>query len=137
MLVGGIVDRAVVGGPAWQHLGADTWAAYSRHADLGTGLIVYPAEGIGAAVLGVAAALSHRFEESAAARTARFLYISAAGYLVGLVLTLKAAPIMLALARGEPAPSEALAGFTFWGLYLRGAADATGFLAGLVALVRR
>ena len=36
------LDRVVVGIPAWQDLGAEAWAAYSRHADLGAGLIVYP-----------------------------------------------------------------------------------------------
>jgi hypothetical protein len=56
--LGMTVDRAVVGTPAWRHLGAGAWAAYSRHADLGNGLIAYPLYGGGVTVLAVAAAVS-------------------------------------------------------------------------------
>jgi hypothetical protein len=48
-------DRALVATPAWRELGPQAWATYSRHADLGNGLIVYPIYGIGLAVLAVAA----------------------------------------------------------------------------------
>ena len=59
ILAGGAVDRVIVGGPAWHKLGADAWAQYSRLADLGTGLIAYPIEGIGSTLLIIAAALSN------------------------------------------------------------------------------
>lgn len=42
ILAGTVFDRVVVGGPAWHSLGAEAWAQYSRQADLGTGLVVYP-----------------------------------------------------------------------------------------------
>jgi hypothetical protein len=51
VLAGGIVDRAIVGGPAWHELGADAWMQYSRLADLGSGLIAYPVEGVGSTLL--------------------------------------------------------------------------------------
>jgi hypothetical protein len=34
-----VVDRTLVGGPAWHALGVEAWAQFSRRADLGTGLI--------------------------------------------------------------------------------------------------
>jgi hypothetical protein len=136
VLVGGMADRVIVGIPAWQRLGAAAWAGFSRHADLGTGLIAYPIEGIGTAALSVAAALNHRFDRSANRQGGLWLYISAAAYLAGLILTLKAAPIMLGLADPQSAGSaeKAFAEFSFWGLYLRGGIDAVGLAAGILAL---
>jgi hypothetical protein len=137
ILVGGMVDRVIVAGPAWRELGPEAWREYSRHADLDAGLIAYPLEGIGAALLTLAAAVSHRFDRPPGPiRTA--LYLSTAGYLAGLLLTLKAAPIMLAL--GNPGdhlgPATAFADFYFWGLYLRGTLDAAALLCGIWALAR-
>src|SRR6266568_3222985 len=48
ILVGGGVDRIVVGFPAWR---AAAWAKYSRGADLGNGSIFYPVVAIGHTVL--------------------------------------------------------------------------------------
>lgn len=45
VLAGGVVDRVIVGGPAWHELGTYAWMQYSRRADLGGGLVVYPLEG--------------------------------------------------------------------------------------------
>jgi hypothetical protein len=133
ILVGGMVDRLIVGGPAWRALGAGAWADYSRHADLGAGLVAYPVEAIGATLLTLAAAVSHRLDRSPG-RVRTALYLSAAGYLAGLLLTLKAAPIMLALGNHGVAPAKAFADFYFWGLYLRGAVDAVALLCGVWAL---
>jgi hypothetical protein len=46
LLAGGNIDRAFVAMPAWQQIGATSWAEFSRHADLGNGLILYPAEAL-------------------------------------------------------------------------------------------
>jgi hypothetical protein len=64
VLAGGIIDRVIVGGPAWHELGAQAWAQFSRQADLGTGLVAYPVEGIGATLLILAAALSNYFDSN-------------------------------------------------------------------------
>jgi hypothetical protein len=56
-LVGGNIDRAFVAMPAWQEVGAVAWAEFSRHADLRNGLILYPLEAIGGAILTVSAAI--------------------------------------------------------------------------------
>jgi len=66
ILAGGAVDRAIVGGPAWHALGASVWAQYSRLADLGSGLVAYPIEGIGSALLIIATAISSHFDRAAA-----------------------------------------------------------------------
>ena len=62
LLAGGVFDRVIVGGPAWHQLGAETWAEYSRHADLGIGLVAYPVEGIGVPLLLLAAAISYHLD---------------------------------------------------------------------------
>jgi hypothetical protein len=131
ILAGGAVDRVIVGGPAWHELGAQAWAQYSRLADLGSGLVAYPIEGIGSTLLIAAATLSNHFDR-AAPRAATFsLSIALALSVGGLLLTVKAAPIMLGLASSQS--SRAIEGafdqFFFWGLYLRGLVDTLAFAA--------
>jgi hypothetical protein len=78
VLAGGIVDRMIVGGPAWHELGSDTWVQYSRLADLGTGLVAYPIEGIGSALLIIAAAVSNYFDRNAPLAVSLPLYLAVA-----------------------------------------------------------
>ncbi len=136
ILAGGIVDRIFVGGPAWHALGAGAWVQFSRQADLGNGLIAYPLEGIGAALLIVAAAFSNYFDGEMREVAAAPLYLAVAFSLAGLALTLKAAPIMLELGAPEPASEvqRAFDEFYLWGLYLRGATDSLAFLSEVWAL---
>jgi hypothetical protein len=61
VLAGGVVDRVVVGAPAWHELGAEAWAEYGRHADLGYGLVVYPIEAVGGALPIIAAGAKQLF----------------------------------------------------------------------------
>lgn len=130
------LDRVVVGVPAWQDLGAEAWAAYSRHADLGVGRIVYPVTGIGIAVLAIAAAISYRAERGSSPAARVFIYVAAIGGIGVLVTTAIAAPIMLGVPNlSDPAElTDAFGRFTFWGLQIRGAFWATVFLAGVAAL---
>jgi hypothetical protein len=58
ILAGGVIDRIIVGAPAWHQLGAEAWLQYSRQADLRAGLLAYPIEGIGSTLLIIAAAAS-------------------------------------------------------------------------------
>jgi hypothetical protein len=133
ILAGGVVDRVLVGGPAWHELGADAWAAYSRHADLGNGLVAYPIEAIGGALLIVAAAVSNYFDRSVSSAVKIPLYCAVVFSLAGLALTAKAAPIMLGLAEPQSGSTIRLAfdEFFLWGLYLRG----TTFVLTFIALV--
>jgi hypothetical protein len=129
ILAGGIIDRVIVGGPAWHELGAEAWVEYSRRADLWTGLVAYPVEGIGATLLIVAAALSNYFDRSARREVALALYGVVALSIAGLLLTAKAAPIMLSLATPQSASANrhAFDEFFLWGLYFRGFADTLAF----------
>jgi hypothetical protein len=134
ILAGGVFDRAIIGAPAWYLLGPAAWAQYSQYADLGAGLLMYPVEGVGAALLLVAATISYHFDRRAS--TAFPSYLATVMSILGLVFTMKAAPIMLGL--GAPqSPEElrkALGGFFFWGLYLRGLADGLAFINAVWAL---
>jgi hypothetical protein len=135
ILAGSVVDRAVVGGPAWHTLGATAWAQYSRLADLGTGLVAYPVEAIGGALLTVAAAVSNYLDRRMRTRAALPLYLAVAFSLSGLLLTIKAAPIMLALATPPAGALEATFDeFFLWGLHVRGAADVLAFASQVWAL---
>jgi hypothetical protein len=136
ILAGGIVDRVIVGGPAWRQLGVEAWVQYSRLADLGSGLAAYPVEGIGAALLIVAAAASAYFDRGASRHVTLPLYAAVALSAAGLLLTGKAAPIMLSLATPQPASAgqRAFDEFFLWGLYLRGAVDMLAFVASVWAL---
>jgi hypothetical protein len=136
ILAGGVADRVIVGGPAWRRLGGEAWAAYSRLADLGAGLVAYPIEGIGATVLLVATAVSYFLDGGRRREVIVPLYCAVAFSAGGLLLTLKAAPIMLGLAHAESTSSiqEAFHNFFLWGLYVRGAADMLAFVAVVWAL---
>src|SRR3954466_8412833 len=68
ILAGSVVDWSLVGGPAWRALGAEAWVQFSRRADLGTGLIAYPAEAVGATLLLIAALVSSRFDRNGGGR---------------------------------------------------------------------
>jgi hypothetical protein len=102
ILAGGIIDRVIVGGPAWHELGAAAWVRYSRSADLGMGLIAYPVEGIGATLLIIGATVSNWWDDNARQRTAYPLYLAVAFSLLGLLLTLKARRSCWRLRRLKP-----------------------------------
>jgi hypothetical protein len=134
---GAVLDRAIVATPAWNRLGAAAWADYSRHADLGNGVIVYPIYGIGLAVLAFAAAVSHRIDRDASRAAGLPIYLTAL-FVVGVIATtLKAAPIMLGvddLGADPVAEKDAFDQFTFWGVQVRGAFGVLAFLSSVWAL---
>lgn len=136
ILAGGVIDRAMVGGPAWHELGAQAWLQFSRRADLGTGLVAYPIEGVGTSLLIIAAIASNYLDGGHRLPSAVPLYCAAFVSIVGLLLTIKAAPIMPSL--GGVLPAEAVQSafdeFFMWGLYLRGTADTLAFAALVWAL---
>jgi hypothetical protein len=136
IVAGGAADRVIVGGPAWQALGAPAWAQYSRLADLGAGLVAYPIEGIGSALLIIAAAASSHFDRAATRAVSLPLYVAVALAVIGLLLTVKAAPIMLSLAasQSDVAVERSFNEFYLWGLYLRGLVDVLAFAALVWAL---
>jgi hypothetical protein len=135
LLAGLNVDRAFVAMPAWQQVGPIVWAEFSRHADLGNGLILYPAEAFGSVVLTVAAAIGLHFERNTSRAAAALLYGAVLLAALGLLFTIKAAPIMLGI-RNVDDPLDlqgAFEGFRYWG-NLRGICQAPAFLAQLATL---
>jgi hypothetical protein len=134
---GAIVDRAIVATPAWRELGAPAWAAYSRHADLGNGVVVYAIYSVGLAVLAIAAAISYRFDRGAPRSAGPPIYLAALSAIGVIASTIKAAPIMLGvpdLGNDVAALQDAFDQFTFWGLYIRGALATLALLASVWAL---
>ena len=95
LLAGIDLNRVAVEMHAWEQVGATGWAAYSQHADLANGLYLYPFEAIGAALLTMGAIGCFHVSRVYRHRTLRFLYAALALSVVGLLLTMKAAPIML------------------------------------------
>jgi hypothetical protein len=136
-LSSGLLDRALIATPAWRHLGAQTWADYSRHADLGNGVYVYSITNISWAVLAVGAAISLRTGRLAPRHAALPVYIAASSMIAVMAITLKAAPIMFSLrtlGNNTVALQNAFDQFTFWGVYLRGAVTVLAFLSTVWAL---
>jgi hypothetical protein len=136
ILAGGVVDRVIVGAPARHELGPEPWLQYSRHADLGTGLIAYPIEGIGSTLLIISAAVSTYVDRNRQFQKMFPLYCAVAFSVASLLLTVKAAPIMLGLSEPQSAMAiqTAFDGFFTWGLYLRGSANILAFVALVWAL---
>src|SRR6266699_1075241 len=82
MLASGL-NRTLVDMPAWQRVGAPAWAEFSCRADMGTaGLILYPLEGIGGAVLSILAAIVFHLRRRSMPREAN-IPIDAAALLCG------------------------------------------------------
>jgi hypothetical protein len=135
LLAGGNIDRAIVAMPAWHEVGANSWAEFSRHADLGDGIILYPLEAIGGALLTLAAAVAFHLDRNTPREAAILLYAAVLLSASGLVLTMKAAPIMLGIRDvSEPASLRlAFEGFWYWG-NLRAVFQVLAFLAQLAAL---
>jgi hypothetical protein len=132
------INRTLVDMPAWQRVGAPAWAQFSRWADMGTrGLILYPLEGIGGAVLSIGAAIVfHRSRRSMRRSAALPIYAAALLALGGMLATTQAAPTLLGTRHtSDPAALQrALNGFEFWG-GVRAVFQSLAFCANLWSLV--
>jgi hypothetical protein len=116
LLAGASLDKSIVQLPARQRMGVVGFAAFSRANDLGNGLIVYPALGIGAALLTIFAALAV-FLRGIPLAQAWPLYLSAILALLHSAATARAAPNMLRLRQptnDEALLTEALDRFARW-----------------------
>jgi hypothetical protein len=144
LLFGGITasfGRTLIEMPAWRQVGVKAWAEFSRAADLGNGKIVYPLEGIGGALLTLAAAIGFRLSPKRPRSVAIPIYGAVLMKVGVLLVTVKAAPIMMSVARigNDPvALQQAFEGFDWWG-NLRAVFVALGYCAtvwSLVAILR-
>jgi hypothetical protein len=118
LLAGTNIDRLIVQMPAWEQVGVLAWATYSREADLGNGLVLYPLEAIGGALLTACAAVAFYFDRTAPRSAAIPIYAAVVLVLGGLLATTQAAPYMLSLREigNDPAALQrAFDGFNRWG----------------------
>jgi hypothetical protein len=135
-LAGVNIDGFVVRFPAWRRLGVVAWAAYSRKADLGNGLFLYPTLAIGHTLLMIAVVIALHYRGPTNALSTAYAAASLA--IVGLLLTARAAPIMLSLKRSGDDPQvleRAFRGFARWSL-IRAIAQVLAFITTLCLLVR-
>ena len=106
IVAGFSVNRLLVELPAWAVLGPEQWASFTRRADLGKGLVVYPIEGLAALVCSVGAAvLAHldRSEQSALLP----LHLAGVAAVIAFVVTrFLIAPEVLTLRGDLPNPSS-------------------------------
>jgi hypothetical protein len=103
VFLGGIIagfslNRVLVDMPAWRSLGAETWARFTRQADLRTGLVVYPVEGMAALLVTAAAAIGFHRDRHATPAAAVPVYAAAFGAVLAFIVTRFAlAPYVLSL----------------------------------------
>ena len=120
-LTGGNVDRLLVATPAWNHLGLDAWADFSRNADLGSGQIVYPLMALGSTALAVLAAAIYFWKARCLRGLLLPIGLSAAFMVVALPFSLRAIPYMTSLRHIQDADAVALgrafAGAHLWGRF--------------------
>jgi len=137
ILAGSTIDRILVGIPAWREVGVVAWANYSRSADLGNGLILYPGLAIGGALLSLGVAVGLIWQPTRLRRVSVPIYMAVGLALAGLLLTFKAAPFMLSLRTigNEDVThlQQAFDGFWFWAT-IRGVIQVLAFVANLWSL---
>jgi len=143
LLAGGNIDRLLVATPAWIDVGLNGWADFSRNADLGNGILVYPAMALGGTLAVVLAAAVFLLKGRTPQRATLPVVLSATLMLVALPFSLKATPYMLSLhsiSDGDfDALGRAFAGAHYWGR-LQSIAHLAAFgteLWAIVALARR
>jgi hypothetical protein len=137
-LLGGLsLDRSLVALPAWRRVGVRGWAVFSRHADLGNGLVLYPLLGIGGPLFSIATAVAYWRGPSgpSAAVPVAALVLLSMGHVVS---TARAAPIMASVGRltddDEAGLRDAFARFERWQT-VRATLQVLAFGASLWALV--
>jgi len=100
LLAGSAVDRGIVSFPARRRIGTIAWARYSRAADLGNGLYLYPFLAIAGALAIMAALMA-----ALAGHGPRRLLVPLAGALLAglanLGVTIAAAPRMLRIGKTD------------------------------------
>jgi hypothetical protein len=137
LFVGGNVQRSLVDMPAWQRAGPVAWATFSRYADLGNGLIIFPIVGIGAVILMLVTALAYRLDRTAPRAAGLPIYLGVLFLLGGIVTTTQAAPLMLSLRSGTTDPivlQRTFDGFLWWGT-IRAVCDVLSYCCGFWAVI--
>jgi hypothetical protein len=131
LLAGETFDRLVIGLPAWKYVDISSWATYSRHADLGNGIFIYPFEAIGScALLTTASVILFRIRRRFPVKIPTLqIYLAAFFSLLGLSLTFAAGPYMLSIRHiSDPSGLQhAFDRFYYWSAF-RGIAHILSFV---------
>ena len=138
LLAGGDVYRYVIEVPAWRHLDIVTWAAYSRYADMGNGIFLFPLEAIGSSICLTISSVKVLKSKPALKSIAWAIHSATIFSIIGLVFTLFAAPLMLHLQSVGNNPEkiqQTFDQFHFWG-YLRAIAQLLSFCACAFAMLK-
>ena len=101
LLAGASADRYLVQVPGWRHLDVMTWAEHSRHADLGNGRFWYPLLAFAATGFSIATAIAVRQHVLVASGLEFPAYLAALFELLGLSITVLAAPNLIRLRRPQ------------------------------------
>ncbi len=136
-LAGATADRMVVQMPAWKRIGPMSWAEYSRHADLANGFYFYPSLAIATTILNILATIYINLEAMSWISASYPVYLTTLLDVSGLIVTNRAAPIMLSLRRIDDDPAavkKAFVGFDRWGK-LRATFQIAAFFTNIWALI--
>jgi hypothetical protein len=128
-LAGENIFRYAMEVPGWRHISIAEWGEYSRHADLGTGVFVFPFEAIISVLLLVAASIIILKSKGEFQSAALPVYAATIFALAGLGLTFFAAPYMFSVRTigNDPAQlQQAFDNFHYWGFF-RGIAQVSSF----------
>ena len=118
LLAGENVFRYTLEVPGWRHIDIAQWGEYSRHADLGKGIFLWPFEAISAMLLLLASSIIV-FRNKNLRTTGLPVYCATFFALAGLALTFFAAPYMLSVRTMGNDPQllqRTFDHFHFWGL---------------------
>ena len=116
ILAGLSLDKVIVQLPARRRIGVIAYGAYARAADLGNGIAFYPAVGVGAAVLTLAA-FAVAASRGASGTVTGLLAAAGLLSLAHSAMTARAAPTMLQIGKageGQEALTSLLARFAHW-----------------------
>jgi len=106
LLAGASLDKALVQLPARRKIGLHAMAEYNRATDLGPGLILYPALGLGAPLLTIAAAMAVYFGLDVSNAGVSWILLGALLSVGHMITTAQAAPNLLQLRGSIPADGE-------------------------------
>lgn len=135
LLAGENIFRYTLEVPGWRHIDIAQWGEYSRHADLGTGIFLWPFEAISTSLLLLVSSVII-FRNKHLQPAATTVYASAFFAMAGLGFTFFAAPYMLSVRNiGNDAQllQQTFDHFHFWGL-LRAVAQVLSFCCLVLAI---
>ena len=139
LLAGSGVDRYIVQVPAWKQFGVTKWASYSRYAEFGNGLYLYPFEVLGSFILLFTMSAIVLMDKTRYRNIAGTIHLATLFATIGLIFTFFTFPVMMSV---QTMPGDdmqiqnAFDKFHFWGM-LRAAAHLLSFCTCVWIFVRK